>query len=74
LQSGPIAPRSVVQSQKALIAAGEDATLGALLLCLTCPGIPDIYQGDETWALELVDPDNRRPVDWSDGRGALTPR
>ncbi len=54
-----------------LIAVGEDAALGALLLRLTCPGIPDIYQGDETWALELVDPDNRRPVDWGDRRGAL---
>ena len=54
-----------------LMAAGEDAALGALLLRLTCPGIPDIYQGDETWALELADPDNRRPVDWSDRRGAL---
>jgi (1->4)-alpha-D-glucan 1-alpha-D-glucosylmutase len=51
--------------------AGENAALGALLLRLTCPGIPDIYQGDETWALELVDPDNRRPVDWNDRRAAL---
>jgi (1->4)-alpha-D-glucan 1-alpha-D-glucosylmutase len=50
---------------------GENAALGALLLRLTCPGIPDIYQGDETWALELVDPDNRRPVDWNDRREAL---
>ncbi|MGO9792708.1 MAG: alpha-amylase family glycosyl hydrolase [Solirubrobacteraceae bacterium] len=51
---------------------GENAALGALLLRLTCPGIPDIYQGDETWALELVDPDNRRPVDWNDRRAALS--
>ena len=29
------------------------------------PGVPDIYQGDELWSLNLVDPDNRRPVDWS---------
>ena len=28
------------------------------------PGVPDIYQGDELWSLNLVDPDNRRPVDW----------
>jgi (1->4)-alpha-D-glucan 1-alpha-D-glucosylmutase len=55
-----------------VMAAGENAALGALLLRLTCPGIPDTYQGDETWALELVDPDNRRPVDWSDRRGALS--
>ena len=41
-------------------AAGESAALGALLLRLTCPGIADIYQGDELWVLNLVDPDNRR--------------
>jgi (1->4)-alpha-D-glucan 1-alpha-D-glucosylmutase len=35
------------------------------LLRLTVPGVPDIYQGCELWNLSLVDPDNRRPVDWS---------
>jgi len=35
-----------------------------LLLKLTSPGVPDIYQGDELETLSLVDPDNRRPVDW----------
>jgi (1->4)-alpha-D-glucan 1-alpha-D-glucosylmutase len=34
------------------------------LLKLTCPGVPDIYQGTELWDLSLVDPDNRRPVDF----------
>ena len=34
------------------------------LLKLTCPGVPDLYQGDELPFLALVDPDNRRPVDW----------
>jgi (1->4)-alpha-D-glucan 1-alpha-D-glucosylmutase len=34
------------------------------LLKLTAPGIPDIYQGSELWNLSLVDPDNRRPVDF----------
>ncbi|HWF36333.1 MAG TPA: malto-oligosyltrehalose synthase [Solirubrobacteraceae bacterium] len=51
--------------------AGEAAALGALLLKLTCPGVPDIYQGDELWALNLVDPDNRRPVDWDERREVL---
>jgi (1->4)-alpha-D-glucan 1-alpha-D-glucosylmutase len=51
--------------------AGEHASLGALLLQLTCPGVPDIYQGDELWSLNLVDPDNRRPVDWGTRRRAL---
>ena len=44
--------------------AGEAAALGQTLLKLTSPGVPDIYQGDELWDLALVDPDNRRPVDW----------
>jgi (1->4)-alpha-D-glucan 1-alpha-D-glucosylmutase len=46
-------------------AAGEHASLGALLLRLTAPGLPDLYQGDEFWSLNLVDPDNRRPIDWA---------
>ena len=36
-----------------------------LVLRLTSPGVPDIYQGDEAEALALVDPDNRWPVDWN---------
>ncbi len=50
---------------------GERAALGQLLLKLTSPGIPDIYQGDELWALSLVDPDNRRAVDWERRRELL---
>jgi (1->4)-alpha-D-glucan 1-alpha-D-glucosylmutase len=38
---------------------------------LTAPGIPAIYQGDELTTLSLVDPDNRRPVDWAKRRSAL---
>jgi (1->4)-alpha-D-glucan 1-alpha-D-glucosylmutase len=52
-------------------AAGEQAALGALLLRLTSPGVPDIYQGDELWSLNLVDPDNRRAVDWDERRRRL---
>jgi (1->4)-alpha-D-glucan 1-alpha-D-glucosylmutase len=51
--------------------AGERAALGQLLLKLTVPGIPDIYNGDELRSLSLVDPDNRRPVDWEGRRAAL---
>jgi (1->4)-alpha-D-glucan 1-alpha-D-glucosylmutase len=43
---------------------GDRASLGMTLLKLTSPGVPDIYQGDELPFLALVDPDNRRPVDW----------
>jgi (1->4)-alpha-D-glucan 1-alpha-D-glucosylmutase len=50
---------------------GEHASLGALLLRFTAPGVPDLYQGDELWSLNLVDPDNRRPVSWERRRRAL---
>ena len=43
---------------------GDRVSLGMTLLKLTSPGVPDIYQGDELPFLALVDPDNRRPVDW----------
>src|SRR5690606_10213053 len=38
--------------------------LAAQLVKLTAPGVPDVYQGTELWDLSLVDPDNRRPVDY----------
>ncbi|MEM6107811.1 malto-oligosyltrehalose synthase [Mycobacterium sp. 050272] len=50
--------------------AASDA-LGQKLLALTVPGIPDIYQGTELWDDSLVDPDNRRPVDYAARRAAL---
>lgn len=40
-------------------------SLAQLTLKCTCPGIPDIYQGTEYWDLSFVDPDNRRPVDYT---------
>ncbi len=43
---------------------GQFNSLAQLLLKLTAPGIPDVYQGTELWDLSLVDPDNRRPVDY----------
>ncbi|TML04754.1 MAG: malto-oligosyltrehalose synthase [Actinobacteria bacterium] len=50
---------------------GERIALAQTVLKLTSPGMPDVYQGDELWALSLVDPDNRRPVDWAARRVAL---
>jgi (1->4)-alpha-D-glucan 1-alpha-D-glucosylmutase len=50
---------------------GERSAVGQTMLKLTAPGVPDVYQGDELWALSLVDPDNRRPVDWTRRREAL---
>ena len=45
--------------------------LSQTLLKLTAPGVPDIYQGNELWDLSLVDPDNRRPVDYVSRRQAF---
>ncbi|MGI4020909.1 MAG: malto-oligosyltrehalose synthase [Janthinobacterium lividum] len=39
-------------------------SLSQVLLKFTCPGVPDVYQGCENWDLSMVDPDNRRPVDY----------
>ncbi|MGV8909381.1 MAG: malto-oligosyltrehalose synthase [Propionicimonas sp.] len=44
---------------------GWSNALAAKLLDLTIPGVPDLYQGSELWELSLVDPDNRRPVDFA---------
>jgi (1->4)-alpha-D-glucan 1-alpha-D-glucosylmutase len=52
-------------------AEGDRAALGQLVLKLTAPGVPDIYQGDELAFRALVDPDNRRPVDWARRRESL---
>jgi (1->4)-alpha-D-glucan 1-alpha-D-glucosylmutase len=49
---------------EAIAAAGAVNGLAQLLLKLTVPGVPDIYQGTEYWDFSLVDPDNRRPVDY----------
>jgi len=40
-------------------------SLAQVLVKVTAPGVPDFYQGTELWDLSLVDPDNRRPVDWA---------
>ncbi|MCW2243872.1 malto-oligosyltrehalose synthase [Azospirillum canadense] len=45
--------------------------LSQALLKLTSPGVPDIYQGCELWNFSLVDPDNRRPVDYAERRRLL---
>jgi (1->4)-alpha-D-glucan 1-alpha-D-glucosylmutase len=44
--------------------SGRSNSLAQKLLQLTMPGVPDVYQGTELWDLSLVDPDNRRPVDF----------
>jgi len=60
-----------------LPSAEEIARLGAInslsqvAIKLTAPGVPDIYQGSEIWNFSLVDPDNRRPVDYGQRRELL---
>jgi len=52
-------------------AAGWSNSLAAKLLQLTGPGVPDVYQGSELWEFSLVDPDNRRDVDFAERRRLL---
>jgi len=52
-------------------AAGWSNGLGVKLLQLTAPGVPDVYQGTELWDRSLVDPDNRREVDYAARRRVL---
>jgi len=55
---------SVAALARRLAGAAEVNGLAMKLLALTSPGVPDLYQGSEVWDLNLVDPDNRRPVDF----------
>jgi (1->4)-alpha-D-glucan 1-alpha-D-glucosylmutase len=48
-----------------IAAAGAVNGLAQAVLKLTIPGVPDVYQGTESWDSSLVDPDNRRPVDYA---------
>lgn len=51
--------------------AGVFNSLAQTLLKITSPGVPDFYQGSELWDFNLVDPDNRRPVDYERRRKLL---
>ncbi|MDX2269166.1 MAG: malto-oligosyltrehalose synthase [Bryobacter sp.] len=65
---GKAAPRflaSFVPFAERVAAAGRQNSLSQLTLKLAAPGVPDIYQGTEFFDYSLVDPDNRRPVDFS---------
>jgi len=56
---------SFLQFQKQIVDHGIINSLSQLILKFTCPGVPDVYQGCESWDLCFVDPDNRRPVDYN---------
>lgn len=55
-----------------IIKAGMFNSLSQIILKMTSPGIPDFYQGSELWEFNLVDPDNRRPIDYSNLRLLLS--
>jgi malto-oligosyltrehalose synthase/4-alpha-glucanotransferase len=57
-------PASLENFLKNIADHGMTNSLSQLILKSTCPGLPDIYQGCELWDLSMVDPDNRRPVDF----------
>ncbi len=57
--------------QQTIARAGMFNSLSQTLLKITSPGVPDFYQGTEIWDFSLVDPDNRRPVDFTQRRRLL---
>lgn len=57
-------PSSFLPVVEEIARLGVINSLTQVVLKLTVPGVPDIYQGNETWNFSLVDPDNRRPVDY----------
>ena len=67
--AGALADEEFVNDLRAFVesiaTAGWTTSLAQTLLKLTAPGVPDIYQGCDLWDLSLVDPDNRRPVDYT---------
>lgn len=62
---------AIATAAQAIAPAGAVNGLAQSLLRLTVPGVPDLYQGDEFWDFSLVDPDNRRPVDFNARQHAL---
>jgi (1->4)-alpha-D-glucan 1-alpha-D-glucosylmutase len=69
----PTAAEALTGLVDALAPYGWSNALAAKLLALTMPGVPDVYQGSELWEQSLVDPDNRRAVDF-DVRAAMLAR
>lgn len=59
------------QAVQAFAAPGALNGLAQTLLRMTVPGVPDLYQGDDFWDFSLVDPDNRRPVDYASRQRAI---
>ncbi|MGX6601038.1 malto-oligosyltrehalose synthase [Micromonosporaceae bacterium Da 78-11] len=68
----PALNREVTDFAASITAPGWSNSLGQKLVQLTMPGVPDVYQGTELWDYSLVDPDNRRPVDFDLRRRLLS--
>ena len=67
----PALYREVADFAASITPPGWSNSLGQKLVQLTMPGVPDVYQGTELWDFSLVDPDNRRPVDFAARRELL---
>ena len=63
--------RALAEAAAGLDHLGRVAAIAQTILQITLPGTPDIYQGTEFWDFSLVDPDNRRPVDYAARVAAL---
>ena len=69
--AGATLRNAIASAAQAIAPAGALNGLAQSLLRITVPGVPDLYQGDEFWDFSLVDPDNRRPVDFNARQRAL---
>lgn len=63
--------KDLQEFHESIVNLGLWTSISQVLIKLTAPGIPDIYQGQEIWDFSLVDPDNRRPVDYARRRQLL---
>lgn len=68
---GELLRAALSKTVNSIAAAGALNGLAQTLLRMTVPGVPDLYQGNEFWDFSLVDPDNRRPVDYPERAQAL---
>ncbi|WP_277757939.1 malto-oligosyltrehalose synthase [Pseudomonas sp. A34-9] len=64
-EEGELLRAALSKTVNSIAAAGALNGLAQTLLRMTVPGVPDLYQGNEFWDFSLVDPDNRRPVDYA---------
>jgi (1->4)-alpha-D-glucan 1-alpha-D-glucosylmutase len=70
-EEGELLRAALSKTVNSIAAAGALNGLAQTLLRMTAPGVPDLYQGNEFWDFSLVDPDNRRPVDYAAREHAL---